>query len=316
MGAEPSAPAPPPMWLCVSTMPGMMTLPVRSTTCAPAGACVEERGPMATILPPRTTSTPSATCRPSALMTVAPVYATARCSCARAGAAAHASAKSGSSSFFIVYPRRRVAGVEAEQQSAKRAASVKPYVRGARAREGAVAVCDKKTPRRKRTTPGRLRKRRSCRAKDFGARPRGVLRRRAEGLRHGGRGRARVGGRRRAVHHEPLAVAGEGDADEREAVALRREHHVPARLRLPALLDLDGRAGERRRLVGYRDLARLVVVGQLVRPRLDGRRADPEVRAERERPRLGLGCGDARRQHTHRERQGGADRLLSHVPCS
>ncbi len=100
IGEEPSAPAPPPMWLCVSTRPGMIVRPFASTTWAPAGILTSARRPTATILPFPTTSTPSSRTSPAMVIRRAPVKARGR-SCAEAvvemqmsaGASASASAE-------------------------------------------------------------------------------------------------------------------------------------------------------------------------------------------------------------------------------
>ena len=63
IAAERSPPEPSPTWLCVSTSPGMSTLPDTSTTVAPPSE-TPARGPTATIFPPSTTSAPSAMAGP------------------------------------------------------------------------------------------------------------------------------------------------------------------------------------------------------------------------------------------------------------
>src|ERR1043166_9446722 len=94
--------------------------------------------------------------------------------------------------------------------------------------------------------------------------------------------------RARLADDQRLSVAGEGQAREREAVALRRERHVPDRRAARARLGVHRRLGDRRLLVGDCDLALLVVVGDVVSPLLDERLAEPEVRAEGQLPRLDL----------------------------
>ena len=78
-----SPPPPPPTWLCVSTRPGMITLPVASIRSASGGMGVVAAGPTARILPPRTTTTPAGMGGPAIGITSAPENATGR-SCAEA----------------------------------------------------------------------------------------------------------------------------------------------------------------------------------------------------------------------------------------
>ncbi len=75
MGPERSPPSPSPTCECVSTMPGMMTLPLASTTVAPLGTRTEPLAPTAVMRPSSMTTTPSAISGPLIGMTVAPTNA-------------------------------------------------------------------------------------------------------------------------------------------------------------------------------------------------------------------------------------------------
>jgi hypothetical protein len=65
----------------------MMTLPLTSVISEPGGMATEARGPAATTLPLRSTSTPSGMSAPAIVMSRAPLNACDRC-CAEGAAAA------------------------------------------------------------------------------------------------------------------------------------------------------------------------------------------------------------------------------------
>ena len=77
-GALPSAPLPPPTWLCVSTSPGRITFPVRSIRCASEGIGVLAAGPTAAIVPPETITTPPGIGGPEIGIRSAPTKAVSR----------------------------------------------------------------------------------------------------------------------------------------------------------------------------------------------------------------------------------------------